>query len=145
MDQYLANRLTNRGVFQVVTDPKKADAVFADRLGPALEARLDELFPLDPPVEAQSPDAVRPQPATKAGDEEAPVEPEPAPRAEVANVPPIRATTFSRTRGTVFLVDAQTRVVLWSVYEPPKNSSSEELDRTAVRIAERLRREAGSK
>ena len=33
LDQYLANRLTNEHVFQVVTDPKLADAVFSDRVG----------------------------------------------------------------------------------------------------------------
>src|SRR5579863_5206571 len=30
MDQYLANQLTTAGVFQVVTDPKKADAILTD-------------------------------------------------------------------------------------------------------------------
>lgn len=44
LDQYLANRLTNMGIFQVVADPKKADAVFTDRLGAAFESRLDELY-----------------------------------------------------------------------------------------------------
>ena len=32
MDQFLANRLTTLGVFQVVTDPQRADAVITDRI-----------------------------------------------------------------------------------------------------------------
>ena len=35
LDQYLANRLTDDHIFQVVTDPKQADAVFTDRIGEA--------------------------------------------------------------------------------------------------------------
>jgi hypothetical protein len=35
----------------------------------------------------------------------------------------------------VFVVDRKTRRVVWSVYEPPKDFSSQELDRTAGRIA----------
>jgi hypothetical protein len=40
LDQYLANRLTSEHVFQVVTDPKLADAVFTDRIGSAFEEKL---------------------------------------------------------------------------------------------------------
>ena len=32
MDQYLANQLTNAGIFEVVTDPKKADAILTDNV-----------------------------------------------------------------------------------------------------------------
>src|SRR5260370_11696730 len=45
MDQYLANRLTNDHVFQVVTDPKLADAIVTDRIGEAFQTKLEELFP----------------------------------------------------------------------------------------------------
>ena len=48
MEQYLANRLTGLGVFQVVTDPKKADAIFTDRIGEAFEAKQTEWFPEKP-------------------------------------------------------------------------------------------------
>src|SRR5579864_5504108 len=49
MDQYLANRLTTMGVFQVVADPQKADAIITDRLGEPFEAKLTELYPPPPP------------------------------------------------------------------------------------------------
>ena len=37
LDQYLASRLTSESVFQVVTDPKKADAVLTDHVGEGFE------------------------------------------------------------------------------------------------------------
>jgi len=40
LDQYLANRLTNGGVFRVVTDPKLADAVLTDHMGTEFETQL---------------------------------------------------------------------------------------------------------
>src|SRR5450432_3234991 len=49
MDQYLANRLTNDHVFQVVTDPKLADAILTDRIGESFQAKLEELFPSPEP------------------------------------------------------------------------------------------------
>ena len=55
LDQYLANRLTAEGVFEVVTDPKRADAVLTDQLGVGFERRFDELYPREkppPPPEA---------------------------------------------------------------------------------------------
>ncbi len=41
-DQYLAGRIAEEKVFQVVADPKAADAVFTDRMGPAFERMFDE-------------------------------------------------------------------------------------------------------
>ena len=45
LDQYLANRLTADHVFQVVTDPKLADAVFTDQIGEGFQMKLDEIVP----------------------------------------------------------------------------------------------------
>jgi hypothetical protein len=124
LDQHLASRLTTGGVFAVVADPKAADAVITDRLGEAFESRLDELYP--PPAPAAKPPADTKE--EKAGGD--------------ATGPPIQrgerlggASTFGRGKGTVFVVDRKTRRVVWSVYEPPKDFSSQELDRTASRIA----------
>ena len=113
LDQYVANRLAASGVFHVTTDPKKADAIFTDKLGEAFEQRLDTL--LLPPVEKSSKES-------KAEERAAP-----------------RVSSFSRSKGTVFLVDAATRAILWSVYEPPKNTTPAELDRTAQRIVGALK------
>ncbi len=44
LDQFLAIKLTSGSVMQVVTDPKKADAILTDHIGTAFEQKLDELF-----------------------------------------------------------------------------------------------------
>ena len=112
LDQYLANRITGSGVLQVVTDPKKADAFLTDRLGETFEQRLDEWFP--PPAAKKE---------SSSGSSERSV----------------RSSSFGRSKGTIFLVETSSRAVLWSAYEPPKNSTPKELDRTAQRIVESLK------
>jgi hypothetical protein len=42
-DQYMANQLTMQGVFQVVTDPEKADALMTDQIGAKFERQMEEL------------------------------------------------------------------------------------------------------
>jgi len=126
LDQHLAGSLTRLRVFQVVTDPKQADAVFTDRLGEAFEQRMNEIYPLQPaPKPAGTQEE---QKSTAAARPEAP-----------------RASTWGRGRGAVFLVDTRTRTVLWSVYERPRDSSPDEVERTARRIAEQLMRDLKKK
>lgn len=122
LDQYLATHLTRLGVFQVVADPAKADAVFTDHLGEAFEQRLAELFPA----------AAQPAEASKITEEE---------KHSARREEGPRISSWGRGRGTVFLVEPRTRQVLWSVYEPPRDSSAQQVQRAARRIAERLRRE----
>ena len=45
MDQYLANKIVRQGLFQVLTDPQKADAILTDRIGEPFERKLQELYP----------------------------------------------------------------------------------------------------
>ncbi|HOL73765.1 MAG TPA: hypothetical protein PLA43_14945 [Bryobacteraceae bacterium] len=129
LEQYLAHRITSSGLFLVVTDPKKADAIFCDRLGPSLEARLNELYP-----ETETPDAAEAKPGTAE---------ESAGRVEQVKLQeePIRFSSFGRGKGTTFLIDARNRTVLWSFYAVPKNSSPNELDRVAGRIVDRLKKD----
>src|SRR5580765_2384352 len=63
LDQYLANRLTSDHVFQVVTDPKLADAVLTDQIGAGFQAKLEEYFP--------TPEEAKPAPPPKAKDDKA--------------------------------------------------------------------------
>jgi len=45
----------------------------------------------------------------------------------------------TRPRGTIFLVDAKSRQVLWSDYQkPPRSNSDGDLNRTAEQIAKKL-------
>jgi hypothetical protein len=116
LDQYLANRLTASGLFQVIVDPKKAEAIFTDKLGEAFEDRLNTLFPPAQTKKEESGKAKEPD-------------------------QPLRSSSFGRAKGTLFLVDTATRSVLWSIYEPPKNTTPGELDRIAQRIVEQLKGE----
>jgi len=116
MDQYLANSLTSMGVFQVVTDPQKADAIVTDRLGETFEGKLKELY--DPPP-----------PASKDKDD----------KSGGFGTGTFRVGSVGRGRGNVFIVDRKSRGVLWSIYEPPKDSSTSEMSKTAQKIAKRLK------
>ncbi len=133
-DQYLANCITNAGLFQVVADPKKADAIFTDHLGEAFESRLNELFPLPMPPQ---PAAAKQQSGASAGTAAA----ETPAKDQSFAAQATRGSAFTRAKGTLFLVDSRARTVAWSVYEKPKNTSPQELDRVAERIVIRLQRE----
>ena len=122
LDQYLATRLTSTGMFQVVTDPQKADAVFTDKIGQVLEAKLNELYP--PEVQKQ---------ATEEEEE------------KDMFAPAQRVGAFSRGRGTVFLVDRRTRNVVWSIYWPIRGSRPDDVNRRAEQIADRLRKDLKAK
>ncbi|MBV8729007.1 MAG: hypothetical protein JO336_04285 [Acidobacteriia bacterium] len=144
LDQYLANRLTSEHVFQVVTDAKLADAVFTDRIGNAFEERLVDLT-APPPKEKQaaSQPAANPpaaNPNTASTNQIPPVSALPA---EAVNrlSNPAANSTFGHGKGTIFLVDIKTKQVLWSVYEQPKSVTSNQLDRSASEIVNRLKRE----
>lgn len=162
LDQYLANRITNAGLFQVVMDPKKADALFTDRLGEGLESRLAGLYPEPPapkpqPVAEAKPEAdakpvadAKPEAKSEAGktaekpkaasEERAPADAKPK-----EEPPAPHFSTFGKGKGTIFLVDGRNRTVLWSLYENPKGATSAAMDQTASRIVDRLKRDLKGK
>lgn len=132
LDQHIANRLTDGRVLQVVTDPKQADAVLTDRLGPAFEDRMKELYP--PPAPA------KPKPEEKATTDNL------AAAVGETSAQMARPTgSFGGGKGTVFLVSVKTRQVLWSIYEKPKDSRPATLERTAGRISSELKKSIGAK
>ena len=136
LDQFLANRLTSDHVFQIVTDPKLADAVFTDQLGEGFQLKLEEFSP--------TPESEKPAPPTKAekgGEESNPMLGDTVNK--LAN--PASSSSFGRNKGTVFLVDAKSRQVVWSMYQPPKGSTSKELDRTANDIVSRIKKDLNPK
>jgi hypothetical protein len=147
LDQYLAERLTSEHVFQVVTDPKRADAVFTDRIGTAFEERLADL--LAPPPAEKPATAAPAAPAAGAGQANNATGNQ-TPRSgldvfaeEPANKlsNPASYSSFGRGKGTIFLVDVKSKQVIWSIYERPKSSESSQLDRSASDIVNRLRRD----
>jgi len=157
MDQYLANRLTSANLFRVVTDARRADAVLTDQLGAGFERRMDDLFP-PMAAAAAAAEAAGPPAAADASKEPADPKAEAAKARERAEkrreadeveklkrmgLPP--ASSFSRGRGNIFLVDVKTRQVLWSLYARPKRIMPDELDRTSAGIVERLKKDVSGK
>ncbi|HJT89483.1 MAG TPA: hypothetical protein VJ732_16555 [Bryobacteraceae bacterium] len=147
LDQYLANRLTRGHVFQVVTDPKLAQAVFTDRIGAEFEAQLEDISP--PPKPAANGKESKPESKSGASDSKAAKDEGGSDAGSaldaLGNAPAAPPSSFGRGKGTVFLVDAKSREVLWSTYQPPKSSSSTDLDRTASDIVSRLKRDLNPK
>lgn len=152
MDQYLANRLTNSHILQVVTDPKKADVFFTDRIGDAFQAQMDVIFPPPEPAEDQTEADAKTTAGKAAGKTEVKKTAGKEEQGTASPVPmfgptvnklsnPALVSSFARNKGTIFLVDAQSREVLWSVYDPPKSFDSKELDRTANDIVSRLKKD----
>jgi hypothetical protein len=134
LDQFLANSLSAGKVFRVVTDPQMADALFTDRLGEGFERKYAELYPPPPP-----PEPPKAEPVKEEAKEAAPAKPERPQIGDVKEETPARLSTWGRGKGNVFLVDRKSRAVLWSTYQKPKNTTAEELNRTARRIVDRLK------
>ena len=137
LDQFLANRLTSDHVFQIVTDPKLADAVFTDQLGEGFQMKLEEFSP--------TPESDKPAPPPKA--EKGAEESNPMLGDTVNKLSnPATGSSFGRNKGTVFLVDAKSRQVIWSMYQPPpKGSTSKQMDRTANDIVSRIQKDLNPK
>ena len=120
LDQYLALQLTSGGLLQVVTDPKKADAILTDAIGARLEDSLMQLYGASvnkDPGEKDKSDK------DKSG-------------ASDSARPTMRP--LSSSRGLVFLVNRTSRDVLWSTYERPKSTEPGELKHVAEKIVDRL-------
>jgi hypothetical protein len=129
LDQFVASRLTRGRAVQIVADPSKADAILTDRLGASLEQKLDELYPSAP------------KPEPKADKEKADKDSKSGSTAEFASeAPPVPVSSFSRGKGTIFLVSTQSRAVLWSAFEKSSGTTPEALNKTADRIATRFER-----
>ncbi len=141
LDQYLASRIASEGVFQVVTDPKLADAVLSDRVGEVLQTQLERVFPTPKPAEED--------------EEETPARNDKSEKVEKENSSilaalhetsgkvdnPAQNSSFGRSKGNIFLVEAKSRMVLWSTYEPPKSTAARDLDRNASDIVSRLKKD----
>ncbi len=117
LDQFLAVRLTEHSLFQVVTDPAKADAVFTDRIGSSFEDTLKTLV-AHPKDKQQTTDDTYQRPTM---------------------------SPLSRGKGSLFLVDRKTGNVIWSLYEEPVRTASVDMSRLAQRIATKLSKDIKAK
>jgi len=160
-DQYLANEISRMGIVRVVIDPAQADAVLTDRLGDALEQKLDEIMPRPAPAGAKTAESTATKPAAEGSGESAKSATEPASETKPASTSTDRkkssrnspldifnaadpnaahpATTFSSGRGNVFLIDRGTRSVIWSFYEAPRSAQPDDLKRSADKVAAALK------
>jgi len=134
-EQFLANTLTNEHVFVIVTDPKKADAVFTDQIGAGLQDKLDVMLTVPPPPEKTDTAAVAKD--DPKAHKSSLVDPENKLQNPSAN------STIGHGKGTFFVVDTKSRQVLWSTYELPRDSTSKESDRISSAIVSRLRKDMG--
>jgi len=148
LDQYIAHQLTREHVLEVIADPKRADALFTDRLGESLEYELEKLHPTPKPEELAGKadeDKDKDKEGEDQGTDSAENKDKPAAGRTITEAGPPRISTFGGGKGTLFLVDAKSRAVLWSVYEKPRYSSPGQLDRTAKHIVNRLKQDLAGK
>jgi hypothetical protein len=118
LDQYLATRLTNGGVIQVVTDPQRADAIFTDRIGADFEQSLQNMYAKKEKSDGKLSADDFAKPAT---------------------------APLSHGKGSLFLVDRQSRAILWSMYAKPKSSASDEMNNLAMKIVAQLGKDRAGK
>ena len=144
LDQYLANRLTNEHTFQVVTDPKMADAVFTDHIGETFQNQMDALYPPPPPpVPVKAEPDPNEKPDRKKMKKDADDAKGPGLITDTVNKlsNPASSSGFGRSKGTVFLVDSKSHQVVWSTFDPPKGSTNNDLDRTASDIVKSIKKD----
>jgi hypothetical protein len=128
LDQYLAEQLTAGGPFQVVVDPKLADAIVTERIDAPFLKAMDELFTV-PGQAAKSEDSTASS-STDGGSVEDGLQ---APRP--TNRP------LAQPSGTVFLVHASSRKVLWSTFINQKDFAPKKLHQQAKDVVGRLKKE----
>ena len=153
LDQYLASRLTSDHVFQIVTDPKLADAVLADRVGENLQLQLENIFPTPKPPKPEAPAEEPDKPAKseksskRDKDKDSSSTPSTPMFGDTVNKldSPTSNTSFGRSKGSIFLVDAKSRQVVWSTFDPPKGAAAKDLDRTASDIVSRIKKDLNPK
>ena len=124
--------------------PGHADAIFTDRLGESLEYQLEKLHPTPKPAE-EAADSDSDSDSDKDDSSAADKADKPAAPKTFGDSGPPPASTFGHGKGTLFLVDAHSRVILWSIYAKPPNSAPGDLDRSAKRIVARLKQDLAGK
>ena len=129
LDQYLALQLSSGGLLQVVTDPKKADAILTDGIGARLEDSLRDLYQADEKAKADKDRSDKDKSDKDKSDKV-------KSNTDEFSHPSMRP--LSSSRGLVFLVNRTSRDVLWSTYELPSSTQPEELKHVAERIVDRL-------
>lgn len=129
-DLHLAHRLTETGLLTVVTDPQEADYVLTEGVGPGFEEAMKRLYHKREAAEAE-PTAEEPGKGEGARS---------ASSAMVVSGAPVRASSFGRSAGTVFLVRRDDSTVVWSTFLRRHDSREEMLNRNAGEVVKRLKK-----
>ena len=145
LDQYIANQLTREHVLDVTADPARADAIFTDRLGQVLQDQLEKLHPTPKPPDPKPAAEGENTDSAKSDSAKSEAKDKPAGPKTIREPDPPHVSTFGRAKGTLFLVDARSRVVLWSLYEKPVTSSPRNLDSAAKRVIAQLKKDLADK
>jgi hypothetical protein len=119
LNSHIASRLTSSGVAWVVLEPESAEGVLTDRVDEAFWGWSTMHYK---PTGKNSSIALH---------DDDPL------RFEHMNTGPYR--------GTLFLVDPRNGLILWSMYEPTPNTTSNALDLAAAHIAASLKKSLISK
>ena len=119
LDQYLATRMVEQHLLQVVTDPQRADAVLVDRIGEGLEEKLTELYP-DEKKKAEMEKDKKPGSDNNGAQKR------------------VGSTNLQRGKGTIFLIDRRTHTVLWSIYSPSRSTRASDVHKNAEVIVKKL-------
>jgi hypothetical protein len=114
-DQHLARWIVQDHLYQVVTDPKLADAVFTNQISTGFLYKLDHINTPPPPANNSGSTSTLP-----------------------TNVEAPHESTFLSAKGTLFLVDAKSKQVVWSYFEQPKSSTAVTLDKRAKKVVQQL-------
>lgn len=133
-DQYLANRLRSVSQIRVVTEAAKADAIFTDKIGPAFEARLEEMETAAKEKAASDAPALPSDPA-------APIS---ADNSRMKFAPKV-VSSIGRGRGTYFLVDRRSRIVLWSTFQTSKDTQPHSMNEKAHKVSVELSKDFSGK
>jgi hypothetical protein len=115
-----------------------------DHVGEPFQKKLDDLYP-PPPAPKAAPEATKPAADTGTSVDLGDSAPDAKPARKNAfdgvdfSGGATRSSSFGRSKGNIFVVDRNSRIVLWSVYERPKNSTPGELTKTAARVVKHLK------
>jgi len=110
--------IASGGRIQVVTDPKMADAIFTDRIGANFEQSLQDMYGEKKKSDGKLSSEDFTKPTSQPG---------------------------SRGKGSLFLVDRQSRAVIWSTYAKTKSTGSDDMNHLAAKIADQLAKDRSGK
>lgn len=128
-DLFLANQLTQAGLLTVVTDPALAEYVLSDSVGAGFEQSMDTLYPKPKEEEPKAEDSAEKD--AKEGSAESIVQ-------AYSSATP-RASSFSRSDGTYFLVNRHSRAVVWSTFVNHRDTRNQAMNKDAAQLVKRLK------